>query len=83
MRPKRAAPPPDYNDPFGPKQGSNRRLIRLHCNSQCNEQDVVWDNRGGDWLWYCPKLTCHGAGIDHDLFDVESEMGKGLLSGIH
>jgi hypothetical protein len=35
MRPKRAAPPPDYNDPFGPKQGSNRRLICLHCNSQC------------------------------------------------
>jgi hypothetical protein len=78
----RPGPPPDYSDQFAPKRGSNRRLVCLRCDATFNEVEVVWESRGGDYLWWCPDPKCGGAGIGFDLFEADSDIGRGIIEDV-
>jgi hypothetical protein len=76
-----AFPEPDFTDPFAPDPDPNQELHCLHCEETFAEAAVVYHDRHGQRLWWCPTPTCDGRGVGIDLVPLdESTPTQGLVA---
>jgi hypothetical protein len=64
---------PDYNDPFAPVKGGQRKMRCLHCGEIFVEEELQYEKRFGRTLWWCPTVGCDGAGVGFDIHSIEVE----------
>jgi hypothetical protein len=67
-----ALPEPDFTDPFAPDPDSQQELHCRQCDATFAEAAVVYDDRHGQRLWWCPNLTCDGRGVGIDLVPLDA-----------
>jgi len=65
-------PRPDYKDPFSPSKDGEKEMGCLHCGKTFNEQEIVYEERFGRTLWWCPTEGCDGAGVGIDLRSADA-----------
>jgi hypothetical protein len=53
-------------DPFRPPAKAVE-VECLHCGARYSSDEMVWEERGGQKLWWCKKWSCNGAGFKFDL----------------
>ena len=63
---------PDYNDPFSPSKDGDKEMGCLHCGETFNEQEIVYEERFGRTLWWCPTEDCDGAGVGMDIRSADA-----------
>jgi len=55
------------DDPFAPPE--NVVLVScLHCGSRYQSSEMMYEDRGAGYLWYCKNKNCDGAGFGFDIF---------------
>lgn len=64
-------PSEDYTDPFAPDLDSTREVECLHCGARFEESAVTYEQRFGDYQWWCPTEGCDGAGVGFDIVLVD------------
>lgn len=60
-------PEPDYDGPFAPEAGSDQEMECLHCQEVFPESAITYEQRFGEYLWWCPTEGCDGAGVGFDI----------------
>lgn len=60
----------DYTDTFAPDPDSTREMECLHCGARFEESEVTYEQRFGDYYWWCPTEGCDGAGVGFDIHPV-------------
>ena len=60
--------------------GRDIRPTRVACAYVRNAH--LRESRGGDYLWWCPDPKCGGAGIGFDLFEADSDIGRGIIEDV-
>lgn len=73
-------PEPTHDNQFAPDLDSGRELECMHCTETFPESAVVYEERFGDYLWWCPTEGCDGAGVGFDLMptDEKTETSDGV-----
>lgn len=67
-------PMPDFTDPFAPAPESEQEMHCLHCETIFSEADVMYDDRHGQRLWWCPNHQCDGRGVGIDLVPIDEQI---------
>lgn len=62
---------PDFEDPFSPNPDSDQEMVCLHCGENFPEPDVVYEERFGETLWWCPNENCDGKGVGIDIHPAD------------
>jgi hypothetical protein len=63
-------PTEDYTDTFAPDPNSTQEMECLHCGATFEESEVTYEQRFGDYYWWCPTEGCDGAGVGFDIYPV-------------
>ena len=53
---------------FSPNPQSSAMVQCLHCGKRYEERKISWEERNGEWLWWCPSKDCDGRGLEFDIF---------------
>lgn len=63
-------PDGSHTDTFAPDPDSTREMECLHCGETFEESEVTYEQRFGDYYWWCPTEGCDGAGVGFDIHPV-------------